>query len=515
MTELIADRYEVLETIRKRAGRTLMRALDTQFDPPPRVALKIVEQIEGRTREEIVREGAVLMDLSSHPGIPQMRNTFWDGDRYVIVMEWIDGIDLEQELRERGDPGMTLTTVLEYVRQAAAALDHLHAHDPPIVHGDVKPANLVVKRTGQVVLVDFGIARAAGIRSRQGTRGFVAPEIAAGEPTTPKQDVYGLAATAVTLLTGTPPAEGPIDWGPVDPNEWPTIVATLQRALELDPDKRPRAGDLAERLQRATQELGPGVVTLLAVDLPHEDALWERDHDAMDLISRRLDNLVATAVSERRGRMVSVGPPTIVSFTSAADAAEATVAIHERVAEARWPDGFDVVLRAAVHTGEVFVRDGRYVGPVPNHVQRLLAAAHVGTTVVSRATKEVIARLPDGCALVEAATTTPEHFVLVRVDEDELGEPTQPTPPPIRARAEARPSVASPGDEMRRRLVDDATNALIDERTAVAALLREQARARDDGEDPAAAARTQEPFAEAVRRARANLVRSREALAQH
>src|SRR5215471_11168902 len=252
MSTLIADRYEVVETIRVRAGRTLMRALDTQFDPPPRVALKIVEQIKGRTREEIVREGAVLMDLSSHPGIPQMRNTFWDGDRYVIVMEWIDGIDLEQELHERGDPGLTLSTVLEYVRQAAAALDHLHAHEPPIVHGDVKPANLVVKRTGQVLLVDFGIARAAGIRSRQGTRGYVAPEIAGGEPTSTKQDVYGLAATAVTLLTGSPP-DGPIDWGPLDRNEWPTIVATLQRALELDPDKRPRAGDLAERLLQATR----------------------------------------------------------------------------------------------------------------------------------------------------------------------------------------------------------------------------------------------------------------------
>ncbi len=64
--------------------------------------------------------------------------------------------------------------------QAAAALDHLHARTPPIVHGDVKPANLVVTNTGKVVLVDLGIRGEAGAHQRAGTRGFMAPEVAGG-----------------------------------------------------------------------------------------------------------------------------------------------------------------------------------------------------------------------------------------------------------------------------------------------------------------------------------------------
>src|SRR5207253_1917225 len=99
----------------------------------------------------------MLFDLEWHPGLPVMRGDFSlpDGSS-VIVIDWVDGNDLATVLEERGSPGLVATAVTEYVVQAAEALDHLHHHDPPIVHGDVKPSNLVLTPTGKVVLLDFG-----------------------------------------------------------------------------------------------------------------------------------------------------------------------------------------------------------------------------------------------------------------------------------------------------------------------------------------------------------------------
>ena len=94
----------------------------------------------------------------------------------------------------------------EEVRQAlspiADALDHLHGHTPPIVHGDVKPANLIRSASGKVVLVDFDIAAANATQRPLGTIGFVAPEVAAGDKPTPASDIYGLAAVLYECLAG-------------------------------------------------------------------------------------------------------------------------------------------------------------------------------------------------------------------------------------------------------------------------------------------------------------------------
>ena len=58
----------------------------------------------------------------------------------------VEGKSLQQVLEERGDPGLAFGAVVGYLRQVAAALDHLHAHEPPVVHGDVKPSNLILTR---------------------------------------------------------------------------------------------------------------------------------------------------------------------------------------------------------------------------------------------------------------------------------------------------------------------------------------------------------------------------------
>ena len=109
-------------------------------------------------------------------------------------------------LKERGAPGLPVPDVIEYALQACEALRYVH--EQQIVHRDVKPANLILGEDG-IVLVDFGIARTLdpdvsgtiGV----GTPRCMAPEILTGGVVSPRSDVFGLAATLLTLITGKPP----------------------------------------------------------------------------------------------------------------------------------------------------------------------------------------------------------------------------------------------------------------------------------------------------------------------
>ena len=156
----------------------VVKALDRQHDRL--VALKIREVRDDRLREELLNEARILLAVPPHPALPLVREDFFDGDRYVVAMDWVEGTDLARLLRERGRPGLAPSSVLAYLAQAAEALTHLHSQDPPVIHGDVKPANLILTKGGRVKLVDFGMSSApAAPRRRAGTPGFRAPELAA------------------------------------------------------------------------------------------------------------------------------------------------------------------------------------------------------------------------------------------------------------------------------------------------------------------------------------------------
>jgi serine/threonine-protein kinase len=214
-TELLRERYEPLDVVGRGGEGEVIRALDRLHDR--QVALK-VRPVRGEgSRTRLLSEARVLLSLSPHPGLPLVREDFFMDGRYVIAMDWIEGRDLAVLLDAEGCPGLDPALAIGYLEQAAAALEHLHTHVPPVVHGDVKPANLILPPTGQVVLVDFGLSSTpADDVLRAGTAGFVAPEVAAGERPGAAADVYSLAATALALLTGEPPSAEPPSWGAID-----------------------------------------------------------------------------------------------------------------------------------------------------------------------------------------------------------------------------------------------------------------------------------------------------------
>src|SRR4051812_21514976 len=216
MAPLLRDRYEILETLGIGGEGRVVKALDHQHERL--VALKIRTARDARAREELLGEARILLAIAPHPALPLVREDFFDDDSYVVAMDWVDGTDLARLLGERGRPGLAPSSVLAYLAQAAEALTHLHSQSPPVIHGDLKPSNLILTKGGRIKLVDFGLSSAPDApRRRSGTPGYRAPELGAGGSPSRASDVYGLAATAFALLTGSAPAGVLPAWQRIDP----------------------------------------------------------------------------------------------------------------------------------------------------------------------------------------------------------------------------------------------------------------------------------------------------------
>jgi WD40 repeat protein/class 3 adenylate cyclase/energy-coupling factor transporter ATP-binding protein EcfA2 len=405
VTELLGNRYEPLEVVGSGGEGRVLRARDRQHDRL--VALKVRSAPTGSARGELLREARVLLSLEPHASLPLVRDDFFHEDEYVIVLDWIEGTDLGRLLAEQGTPGLAPSTVLRSLAQAAEALTFLHGHDPPVVHGDVKPSNLVLTEHGRIVVVDFGIASTGDGVARAGTPGFVAPEVAAGEPPTRASDVFSLAMTAFTLLTGSPPRGGSPEWpSSLDAERRRVFEEAIRLGTATDPSRRPSsAGELVERLRAGWEaDLPTGVITLCMTDIEGSTGLWEAHPHAMRGILVRHDAIVAQVVEGHGGRLLESmgeGDSTVSVFTGAAEAAHAASDLVGAMTAELWPNNIQVRVRVGLHTGEAEGGGGR-LGPAANRAARVRALAEGGQAFLSQATAGLLAaRLPDGFGLVD------------------------------------------------------------------------------------------------------------------
>jgi len=166
-----------------------------------------------RDRERFIFEAEVLKRLN-HVALPHVYQVFENEKlkRVYMLMDYIQGRDLEALLKEQPERCFSLPLVMAIMTPIVDALIYLHGQDPPIVHRDIKPANIIVPaKGGEAVLVDFGIAKEYILDNtttaiRHGSPGYAAPE-QYGSGTNPRTDIYGLGATFYTLLTGTVPID--------------------------------------------------------------------------------------------------------------------------------------------------------------------------------------------------------------------------------------------------------------------------------------------------------------------
>jgi hypothetical protein len=185
---------------------------------------------------------ARLLSFLRHPRVAVVIDHFHDPDGgYTLVTEFVEGSDLQRALWARGKPGLPVTEVLERAREACEALAYIHSQQ--VVHADVKPANIVCGGDGSV-LVDFGLAVRMGEfdgpdAASGGTARFMAPEVFAGDPPSPRSDVYSLAATIWHLVSGMPPVYGEdTPLAETVTGVSPRLEQALRAGLQLHPERR-------------------------------------------------------------------------------------------------------------------------------------------------------------------------------------------------------------------------------------------------------------------------------------
>ncbi|MFB0534482.1 MAG: serine/threonine-protein kinase [Anaerolineae bacterium] len=262
---LLQNRYQVRRSLAQGGMGAVYQAEDTQlFHRPCVVKEMLTHHLSPADRAEAERnfrrEAALLASLR-HPSIPQIYEYFIEGDRYYLVMEYVEGDSLADRMA-RSSP-LLEAEVLRYAAQICDVLVYLSTRKPPVVHRDVKPANIILRGDpAQAILVDFGVAKPKAGRGLDtaawGTLGYAAPEQAAGYAE-PQSDVYGLAATVYHLLTGDDPGDHPFTF-PYLGKLSPRLQGVLGQALTHQVNQRLDAHELKAAL---TSLVAPETVSSL------------------------------------------------------------------------------------------------------------------------------------------------------------------------------------------------------------------------------------------------------------
>ena len=209
---LLKDRYRIVRKLGEGGMGAVFLARDVSLEHD--VAVKANRDPSPESTNQFLREARLLAALH-HPNLPRVTDYFILGQEQYLVMDYIPGDDLKALLLKEGR--QPLEKVLAWARQLGSALTYMHNQTPPVIHRDIKPANIRLTASGEVVLVDFGIAKAAdssqatAIGASGYTAGYAPPEqygsAYSSVRTGPFSDQYSLAATLYTMLTGGRPAD--------------------------------------------------------------------------------------------------------------------------------------------------------------------------------------------------------------------------------------------------------------------------------------------------------------------
>ncbi len=219
--------------------------------------------------EQCEQEARILVRLD-HANLPKVTDAFIENDRFYLVMEYIEGVTLEQRLREQDGRPLPVAQVVEWGLQVADVLAYLHSQEPPIIFRDLKPSNVMVQANGHVRLIDFGIARrfqpgAIKDTALLGSVGYSPPEQFGRHQTDTRSDVYAFGATLHHLLTGRDPIEQPFKFPParaLNPEVPESLSRLLEDCLAIDAGARPATiHQVALRLLATRDELNAQALT--------------------------------------------------------------------------------------------------------------------------------------------------------------------------------------------------------------------------------------------------------------
>jgi outer membrane protein assembly factor BamB/tRNA A-37 threonylcarbamoyl transferase component Bud32 len=268
----LQNRYRIIGVLGMGGMSTVYKARDLRFANVTRlcavkemVNLASDPQLREMAIENFEREANILA-TTSHPAMPQIYDFFSEGNRHYLVMELIDGQDLEYHLAELApDEFFEEAQVVDWSLQLCDVLSYLHSHKPqPIVFRDLKPGNIMLDQQGRIRLIDFGIAKVfqTGQKGTMiGTEGYSPPEQYRGSAE-PRGDIYALGATLHHLLSKQDPRlEPPFSFQErsiiaKNAHVNPQLEDAIMRAVEYDIEKRFSSVDEFRKAIAAATRLG-------------------------------------------------------------------------------------------------------------------------------------------------------------------------------------------------------------------------------------------------------------------
>jgi serine/threonine protein kinase len=265
---LLQNRYRIDRKIGQGGMGAVYIGTDERFGSV--VAIKETFFADQQFGKAFEREARLLNNLK-HPALPRVSDHFVDENGQFLVMEYIDGDDLS-EMMERGKKPFPLADVQNWAGQLLDALDYLHSQETPVIHRDIKPQNLKLTSRGQIILLDFGLAKGNPTDANHQTaaksvfgysRNYASLEQIQGTGTEPRSDLYALGATLYHLATGVPPEDAltramdVLSNKPdslksardVEPSITEQFSNVLQLAMDLNAGNRPAsAGEMRQML---------------------------------------------------------------------------------------------------------------------------------------------------------------------------------------------------------------------------------------------------------------------------
>jgi serine/threonine protein kinase len=268
----ISKRYIVEEMLGQGGMSSVYKGTDPNLKRV--VAIKVIHPHLSNNPDFVQRfeeEAAAVAQLRHH-GIIQVYDFNRDDDLYYMVLEFVPGETLQDHLQRLNTSGRKLSPAkaIEYMASICDAVDY--AHQRGMIHRDIKPANLMLTTTGQVILMDFGIAKIVGGTRHTatgavvGTAMYMSPEQIKGEQPDRRTDIYSLGVTLFEMVSGRPPFDAqsamtlmmmhindPVpNIKSLNPDVPDGLVAVINKSLAKDPnDRYQTAAQMAAALRNA------------------------------------------------------------------------------------------------------------------------------------------------------------------------------------------------------------------------------------------------------------------------
>lgn len=263
-TDILVDgRYKILRKLGQGGAGCVYLAENIRLHNLWAIKEVIKAKAEG---DALIAESSILTNLR-HPGLPAVIDVIDTPESYLIVMEYIEGQSLDKVLDSQG--ACAQADVVRWGQQLCDVLGYLHTQNPPIIYRDMKPANIMLKPDGNVVLIDFGIARKFDQHKNRdtsllGTYGYAAPEQYKGDKQTDaRSDIYSLGVTLYHLVTGRDPCIPPYGINPlksIDPSLSSKLDNVIKKCTALEPEDRySTAAELKQYLASVVSKSGEKV----------------------------------------------------------------------------------------------------------------------------------------------------------------------------------------------------------------------------------------------------------------